>query len=172
MRGLVTSVERTVATRAACSSRDSAGHFEAIQISWVGIYKPIVRGHVVAITKLKISKEEARALARAAHSGYEQAVIDWVPLRKPIVRAFIQAPRSTYPNKVGSTLYVNHRKSAYIANWATTTVIPIWLSAFTPGTPIKVGNNPQVIIIAPNGKTAYVVNNADGTVTPITLRRG
>jgi hypothetical protein len=85
------------------------GDYDAIQVSWVGIYRPILRGHVVAIIKLKISKEEARARARAAHSGYEHAAIDWIPLRHPLVRAFIRAKRCTYPDKVGSTLDVNHR---------------------------------------------------------------
>jgi hypothetical protein len=85
------------------------GDYKAIQISWVGISRPILRGHVIAIIKLKISREEARARARAAHSGYEHAAIDWVPLRHPLVRAFIRAERRTYPDKVGSTLHVNHR---------------------------------------------------------------
>ncbi|MEU4556229.1 hypothetical protein [Micromonospora violae] len=85
------------------------GDYGAIQISWVGIYRPILRGHVVAVVKLKISKEEARVRARAAHSGYEHAAIDWMPLRRPVVRAFVRATRSTYGNRVGSTIAVNHR---------------------------------------------------------------
>jgi hypothetical protein len=85
------------------------GDYAAIQISWVGIYRPILRGHVVAIAKLKISREEARARARAAHSGYEHAVIDWVPLRHHLVHTFIRAQSQTYPDKVGSTIEVNRR---------------------------------------------------------------
>ena len=85
------------------------GDYKAIQISWVGIFRPILRGHVVAITKLNISKEEARTRARVAHSGYEHAAIDWMPLRHPLVHAFTRAGRRTYPDKVGSTLDVNHR---------------------------------------------------------------
>jgi hypothetical protein len=85
------------------------GDYEAIQVSWVGIYRPILRGHVVAVVKLKISREEAHARARTAHSGYEHASIDWVPLRQPLVHAFIQAKSRTYPEKVGSTLDVAHR---------------------------------------------------------------
>ncbi len=85
------------------------GDYQAIQVSWVGIYRPILRGHVVAIIKLKISREEARTRTRAAHSGYEHAAIDWVPLRHPLVRTFIRAKRRTYSDKVGSTLDVNNR---------------------------------------------------------------
>jgi hypothetical protein len=80
-----------------------------IQISWIGIFRPILRGHVVAIVKLKISKEEARARARTAHSGYEHATVDWIALRRPLLRAFIDAKRSTYPDSVGSTLEIHHR---------------------------------------------------------------
>jgi hypothetical protein len=85
------------------------GDYKAIQISWAGIFRPILRGHLVAITKLNIPKEDARARARTAHSGYEHAAIDWIPLRHPLVRAFIRAKRRTYLDKVGSTLDVNHR---------------------------------------------------------------
>jgi hypothetical protein len=85
------------------------GDYEAIQVSWVGIFQPILRGHVVAVVKLKISREEAHARARAAHSGYEHAAVDWVPLRQSLVHAFIRAKGRTYPNKVGFTLDVQHR---------------------------------------------------------------
>jgi hypothetical protein len=85
------------------------GDYEAIQVSWVGIFRPILRGHVVAIVKLKISKEEAHARARAAHSGYEHAAIDWIPLRQSLVHAFIRAKSRTYPDKIGITLDVQHR---------------------------------------------------------------
>jgi YVTN family beta-propeller protein len=36
----------------------------------------------------------------------------------------------------------------------------------TARTPIKVGNEPQTIVVTPNSKTAYV-SNLSGTVTPI-----
>jgi YVTN family beta-propeller protein len=42
-------------------------------------------------------------------------------------------------------------------------------STATPGTPISVGSRPDWIVIAKDGKTAYVTNNGDGTVTPINL---
>jgi len=51
-------------------------------------------------------------------------------------------------------------------------VTPVRLPSFSRGKPIKVGANPQVIAITPNRKSAYVVNNGAGTVTPITLRAG
>ncbi|CRK59335.1 hypothetical protein [Alloactinosynnema sp. L-07] len=40
-----------------------------IQISWVGIFRPILRGHVVVVLKLKISKEETCARVREATPG-------------------------------------------------------------------------------------------------------
>ena len=39
----------------------------------------------------------------------------------------------------------------------------------TVGGPIIVGTNPDAIAITPNGATAYVANDNDGTVTPIDL---
>ncbi|MGO9189749.1 MAG: YncE family protein, partial [Streptosporangiaceae bacterium] len=33
--------------------------------------------------------------------------------------------------------------------------------------PIPVGHNPRAIAVTPDGKTAYVSNGDDGTVTPI-----
>jgi hypothetical protein len=83
--------------------------YNPIQISWVGIYRPILRGHVVAVLKLRITKGEAHARARAAHSGYEHAAIEWIPLRKPLVRSFVEATRSTRANRVGSTLEIGGR---------------------------------------------------------------
>jgi hypothetical protein len=83
--------------------------YHPIQVSWIGIYRPILRGHVVAVLKLRITRAEAHARARAAHSSYEHAAIDWIPLRKPMVRSFIDAPRSTYGDRVGSTLLVEDR---------------------------------------------------------------
>ena len=38
----------------------------------------------------------------------------------------------------------------------------------TPGKPIEVGSGALAIAIMPDGKTAYVVCYASGTVTPIT----
>ncbi|HEV2371270.1 MAG TPA: YncE family protein [Streptosporangiaceae bacterium] len=48
------------------------------------------------------------------------------------------------------------------------TVTPITIATDSPGQPIRVGDNPVSIRIAPDGKTAYVVNTGSATVTPIT----
>ena len=44
---------------------------------------------------------------------------------------------------------------------------PIATATGIPGPPITVGRYPYAIAITPDGKTAYVVNQASGTVTPI-----
>jgi DNA-binding beta-propeller fold protein YncE len=41
-----------------------------------------------------------------------------------------------------------------------------------PGTPIGVGRLPSAIALAGDGRTAYVTNYGDGTVTPLTLTSG
>lgn len=83
--------------------------YNSIQISWIGILRHILRGHVVAILKLRIPKSEVLARASAAHSGYEHAAIDWLPLRPQLVQAFIEARRSTHSNKVGFTFKYDDR---------------------------------------------------------------
>jgi hyaluronoglucosaminidase len=35
-----------------------------------------------------------------------------------------------------------------------------------------VGNNPQAAVVTPDGRTLYVTNSADGTVTPIDVATG
>jgi hypothetical protein len=86
-----------------------AADYHPIQISWIGIYRPILRGHVVAVLKLRISKAEALDRARAAHSGYEHAVMEWIPLRRPLIQEFIQARNMVQPGKAGSTFNANDR---------------------------------------------------------------
>jgi DNA-binding beta-propeller fold protein YncE len=70
-------------------------------------------------------------------------------------------------------------KTAYVASGATNsgreptmaqTVTPIDLTTSTPGKPIALEDPPQAIAIAPDGKTAYVINGfPTRTVTPIDL---
>jgi hypothetical protein len=83
--------------------------YNPIQISWIGVYRAILRGHVVAVLKLRISKQELHARVRAAHSGYEHAAIDWLPLRPSLVLAFNQAARTVRSENVGSTIEVDGR---------------------------------------------------------------
>jgi YVTN family beta-propeller protein len=45
--------------------------------------------------------------------------------------------------------------------------VPITTATNTPGKPIKVGREPGVSVISPNGKTLYVTNGASASVTPI-----
>jgi len=44
--------------------------------------------------------------------------------------------------------------------------------ALGAGRPINVGDDPVAIAITPDGRTAYVVNHNDNTVTPISLASG
>jgi hypothetical protein len=83
--------------------------FGEIMITWAGLYRPILRGHFVALTRLKIPREEVVARARAAHSGYEHAAFDWLPLQRSLVHSFINAPHQTCPDKVGATIHVGQK---------------------------------------------------------------
>jgi DNA-binding beta-propeller fold protein YncE len=60
----------------------------------------------------------------------------------------------------------------YVALTDGNTVLPIAAGTGRPGRPITVGQQPQVITVTPDGKTAYVANYneaAGQTVTPINL---
>ncbi|MFI5888490.1 serine protease [Actinoplanes sp. NPDC051513] len=83
--------------------------YHPIQISWIGIFRPILRAHVVAVVKLKIPKAELHSRAGVAHSGYEHAALDWVPLRRSLVQTFVRASRSFPPNTAGTTIEINNR---------------------------------------------------------------
>jgi hyaluronoglucosaminidase len=48
-------------------------------------------------------------------------------------------------------------------------VTPINTATDKAGKAIKVGREPDAMAITPNGKTAYAVNDASGTVTPINI---
>jgi YVTN family beta-propeller protein len=52
-------------------------------------------------------------------------------------------------------------------NAGANSVTPFDLASNTPRAAIAVGAGPVAIVIAPDGKTAYVVNHAAGSVTPI-----
>jgi YVTN family beta-propeller protein len=52
---------------------------------------------------------------------------------------------------------------------AANTVIPINVASNTPGTPIPVGREPTKIAITPDGKTAYVTDYLDDSVTSINI---
>jgi DNA-binding beta-propeller fold protein YncE len=57
-------------------------------------------------------------------------------------------------------------------SFAAATVIPVNLATGRPGTPIKAGTNLAAIAIAPDGRTAYVVQPFNGTVVRINLATG
>jgi DNA-binding beta-propeller fold protein YncE len=62
-------------------------------------------------------------------------------------------------------------KTAYLANWNASTVVPLDLATGVAGPPIKpVGLQPNQIVITPNGSTAYVEAADSGIVTPISTK--
>ncbi|HEY1914944.1 MAG TPA: hypothetical protein VGH27_05140 [Streptosporangiaceae bacterium] len=76
----------------------------------------------------------------------------------------------------GSTLYVATGHDLYAISTATKdTVTPVSTATNKPGTPIKVGDRPDFLAMAPNGATVYVstgVPNHVGYITPISTATG
>jgi YVTN family beta-propeller protein len=63
--------------------------------------------------------------------------------------------------------------TAFVTNFGSNTVTPINTATNKAGTPIKVGPGPSNILMAPNGKTAYINGNAGVTpVNTVTHRAG
>jgi YVTN family beta-propeller protein len=52
------------------------------------------------------------------------------------------------------------------------TVTPVDVATGEPGTPIRVGNGPQALVVTPDGRTLYVANIDDNMVTRITVATG
>lgn len=58
-------------------------------------------------------------------------------------------------------------QQAFVANLGAHTVTPLDLATNQAGAPIPVGGDPDSIAISPDGRTAYVSNEIDGTVSVI-----
>jgi hypothetical protein len=105
-----------------------------VMISWVGLYRPILRGHVVAIVQPRVPRDEVIARAREAHSGYEHTVMDWLPLRRSVVRSFVRAPETIYSDKVGKTIrvgnrtYIEQSRLAILEAWRFRVLVTEWSS--------------------------------------------
>jgi hypothetical protein len=80
-----------------------------LNVSWVGIYKPLLRGHIVASVRLRISKEEALEHARMSDSSYEHDRYDWIPLNRATVRSFAAA-KMRPSSSGGGTLNIDERE--------------------------------------------------------------
>lgn len=80
-----------------------------IHISWVGLYRPILRGHVVAVVQVRLSNEELLDRARTSDSSYEHDAFGWVDLNRRTVRAFSKAEIQSQPGAVGGRIRVGER---------------------------------------------------------------
>jgi len=79
-------------------------------VSWFGLYIPLLRGHAVAVTRLRGSKSHIEGLARESDSSYEHDGLDWLQLSRKSVRQFLDAPRTPNPGEVGQTIAIDGRR--------------------------------------------------------------
>ena len=77
-----------------------------IHITWLGIYRPIHRGHLVAIVVPRIGADEIVSRAQAADSSYEHVAFKWMPLTKKNIEQYITAPHVCESHLAGSTIVV------------------------------------------------------------------
>jgi hypothetical protein len=94
-----------------------------LHVTWVGLYRPILRGHVVALTKLRVPKTEIWDRARAADSSYEHANFEWLPLTRQHVLSLLSAPEVTNPGEVSPALewrdrrWIDQARLALVESW-------------------------------------------------------
>lgn len=83
------------------------GDFGEILITWLGIYQPILRGHLVAIVSTGLTKAELIARARRAHSSYEHDGFAWIPCDEAEAVEFTSAERAGTPGGAGGQIDVH-----------------------------------------------------------------
>ncbi len=81
-----------------------------IHVSWFGLYRPILRGHLVAVTRYRGSSDQLETSARASESSYEHDAFDWMPLTRRLAQDFVRAPRRDVEGTAGRVLTYDGRK--------------------------------------------------------------
>jgi DNA-binding beta-propeller fold protein YncE len=109
---------------------------------------PVTRNSLQAGIKL-------RRRRRARGAAGSVAVVAVIAVAIPAVTG---AFGSTSPVRRTGVQQAARGPTVYVANGSTDTVTPITTASNTPGKPVKVGNEPWVIAITPDGKTAYVAS--------------
>ncbi|WP_405926927.1 hypothetical protein [Streptomyces sp. NBC_00035] len=97
--------------------------FGPVMITWLGIYRPLLRGHIVAIVRLNIDKSDAQARARESDSSYEHISFDWIPLRRSVLQSFLNAPYQQPRQAAGALiqqgdrLWIEQARLALVEAW-------------------------------------------------------
>jgi hypothetical protein len=86
------------------------GDYGQLYVTWFGIYRPIFRGHLVAVTGTVLSGDEVIDRARQSSSSYEHDSFDWLPLHRKTVRKFATAPLQSKHGTAGQVLTVDGRE--------------------------------------------------------------
>ena len=79
-------------------------------------------------------------------------------------------PVPASPPVAASNWNAQRTPTAWVANFASSTVTPVSLRSRKAGTPVRVGTEPRALAVNPHGHTIYVANSGSGTVTPISTR--
>ena len=87
-----------------------AEDYGEIHLTWFGLYRPIFRGHLVAITRATIPVQEVIEHARQSSSSYEHEAFEWMPLRRAKIREFCEAPLQHRDSRAGQTIMIDGRE--------------------------------------------------------------
>lgn len=86
------------------------GEYGPLHLTWLGVYRPLLRGHLVAIVRLNVSRASVVESAHGSDSSYEHAAFDWLRLDRATLRAFMSGDFEKGTDAVGSTLEVEGRR--------------------------------------------------------------
>ena len=79
-------------------------------VTWFGIYRPIFRGHLVAVTSTVLGCNEIIDRARQSSSSYEHDTFDWLPIERKTVQKFAEAPLESRPGAAGQIIKIDGRE--------------------------------------------------------------
>lgn len=79
-----------------------------LHVTWVGIYQLLLRGHALAVARLRIPKDIVVSRARESDSSYEHSNFDWLPLNRATHAVFAGA-NTKNGLSVGASLHVHER---------------------------------------------------------------
>lgn len=80
-----------------------------IELTWLGIYRPLLRGHLVAVTRLNIDKAEVEERRKSADSRYEHVQLDWIKLNRTTVQEFTRGPKRKATAENAEVIWVKDR---------------------------------------------------------------
>lgn len=97
-------------------------HITDLHLTWLGIYRPVLRGHLVAVVRVGIPTIEAIERARRARESHEAGTVTWMDLNEllaELLPAHSNGARDGHPLLQGhdDRVWVDHARLAAVEAW-------------------------------------------------------